>query len=125
MEVNNQNRLVVWLGKMSVVIVEETESVVVFPVIFLLVGRLAVVVSAGSVSCRLGGHTACKWSCRLRGYIRGDCQGEAGRDTQCSCSQVRSTISKIDQLTQSHPITGHNDLQYPGLFHRESLREVS
>ena len=71
-----------------------TETVAVVPVMFLLVWRFAVVVSAGSTSCRLGGHTACKWSCRLRGYIRGDCEGGGGRDTQCSCSQVRSIISQ-------------------------------
>ena len=70
-------------------------------------------VSAGSVSCRLGGDTACKWSCRLRGFIRGHCEEAAGGGTQCSCTQVRSIID-VDAHTniRSQSITASNVLDY-------------
>ena len=35
-----------------------------------------------SLSCRLG-EAGCKWSCRLRGYIRGRC----GEDNACQCTE--------------------------------------
>ena len=35
-----------------------------------------------SLSCRLG-HGGCKWSCRVRGYIRGSC----GEDRECRCEE--------------------------------------
>ena len=35
-----------------------------------------------SLSCRLG-QASCKWSCRLRGYIRGSC----GEDNKCQCTE--------------------------------------
>ena len=81
-------------------------------VMFLLVlGRLTVLVGAGSVSCRLGGDTACKWTCRLRGFIRGDCEG-----SRCSCTQVRSVVSTVivdtDTVTLSQSITTSNILDY-------------
>ena len=37
-----------------------------------------------SISCRIGGGS-CKWSCRLRGYIYGDCDDHS----DCQCSQVK------------------------------------
>ena len=73
------------------------ESVVVVLVMFLVLGRLTVLVTTASVSCSLGGDAACKWSCRLRGYIRGDCQGDGGGGTHCSCTLVSSSyLSVID-----------------------------
>ena len=38
--------------------------------------------SKRSLSCRLG-QASCKWSCRLRGYIRGSC----GEDNNCQCTE--------------------------------------
>ena len=116
MEVSNENRLFAWLGKMSIEVLAGWHSERVVLVILLLCGRMAEMVSAGSASCRLGGDTACKWSCRLRGYIRGDCErGGGGWGTECSCTQVEiHNISVIDTDTVTPPqsITTSNILDY-------------
>ena len=44
--------------------------------------------SRRSLSCSLG-TGGCKWTCRLRGYIRGQC--DQGGD--CQCEEVNSNIS--------------------------------
>ena len=115
--------LIVCLGKTTVNVEVLTWPDLTWPdltflVMFAWLGRMSVEVGAGSVSCRLGGSSACKWSCRLRGFIRGDCQEAAGGGggTQCSCTQVRAVISQDNwdshQHIRSQSITASNVLDY-------------
>ena len=45
-----------------------------------------------SISCKLSSR-GCKWSCRLRGYIYGDCDQE----DHCNCKEVKHNYTYIDQ----------------------------
>ena len=44
-----------------------------------------------SISCKLGTR-GCKWSCRLRGYIYGECDQE----DHCNCKEVKHTNAYLN-----------------------------
>ena len=47
-----------------------------------------------SVSCSLGGQRGCKWTCRMRGYIYGECKDEES-STKCKCRKVSKVLGVL------------------------------
>ena len=64
-----------------------------------------------SVSCSLGGQRGCKWTCRMRGYIYGECkEGESG--TECNCRKVRYLVLAIDNHCNHQPVSRKALMEY-------------
>ena len=64
-----------------------------------------------SVSCSLGGQRGCKWTCRMRGYIYGECKdGKSG--TACNCRKVRWLILASDGHSNYQPVSRKALMEY-------------
>jgi len=60
-----------------------------------------------SISCGIGGDRGCKWTCRLRGFLHGDCKGPVNGETACICDTALSPGVVVghlaDKLTARYP----------------------
>jgi len=60
-----------------------------------------------SFSCGLGGDSGCKWTCRLRGFLHGNCKGPVNGETACICDTALSPGVVVghlaEKLTKRYP----------------------
>eukprot|EP00092_Neocalanus_flemingeri_P009884 GFUD01010653.1.p1 GENE.GFUD01010653.1~~GFUD01010653.1.p1 ORF type:complete len:626 (+),score=162.41 GFUD01010653.1:56-1933(+) len=52
-----------------------------------------------SISCSLGGQRGCKWTCRMRGYIYGECKEREEGQTDCKCRKPLSRKALMEYIT--------------------------
>jgi len=53
-----------------------------------------------SISCGIGGDRGCKWTCRLRGFLHGDCKGPVNGETACICDTALSPGVVLGHLAE-------------------------
>jgi len=63
-------------------------------------GALARFKRRSSISCGIGGDRGCKWTCRLRGFLHGDCKDPVNGETACICDTALSPGVVIDHLAE-------------------------